>query len=515
MDKTLLIASALAFSGAAWASPLTLHNLPVKPAAVATAAQHAASETVFSADLSSATSHDGWTTADANADGNTWAVTEGIAGITYDSDKAELNADEWLFTPGFTVTEGNDYLVSFTVRRQAAFDPDQLELWAGCGTTAADMKTRVATVNVEDNAEDRTYTYRITANDITGDMHLGFHLTSTGAQNGQFSLKSVNAVATAKCVPEAVSELRATLSHKEKTVTLTWTAPSFDTNGIAINEPISVEVAQGNSICATIDGQQPGSKGSYVASKDNFTGIATFSVTAIIGENRSKTAEVTVNLDDLQGDSILVRAFEVNRDNADEWTIEGKGQAWHYDYANIFDYNYRKGATKADEWLISPSVALETGKRYVLAYELKTSRDYGNDFEVTVGEGATAASQVRVVEKYYDLKQNGFAEYTSPQFEVETSGYYNIGFHATASKYYIDMRNLRVYYIKEKGETAINATSIAAPTVSVSVYDTTGRLIGKAASADAQKVLNTTGHGIYVVRSTSADGKTTSHKVIK
>ena len=127
MDKTLLIASALAFSGAAWASPLTLHNLPVKPAAVATAAQRAASETVFSADLSSATSLDGWTTADANADGNTWAVTEGIAGITYDSDKAELNADEWLFTPGFTVTEGNDYLVSFTVRRQAAFDPDQLD----------------------------------------------------------------------------------------------------------------------------------------------------------------------------------------------------------------------------------------------------------------------------------------------------------------------------------------------------------------------------------------------------
>lgn len=515
MEKTLLFAAALAFSGAAWGTaPAAFGTVPAAVAACA-AVQRAAGTTAFSADLRTATALGDWKAADANTDGATWAVAEGIAGITYDSDKAAAGADDWLFTPAFTVSEGTDYLVAFTVRRQASFEPDRLEICAGHGTTPAAMTKKLATVSVDKEIEEVTYSYRFTADKGGDDMHVGFRVSTEGGSNGQLSLLSASVTSTEKCTPAAVTELTADMSHRQKTVVLKWKNPKLDVNGVAINEPMSVEVKHGYTTLATLSDQQPGSEGSYTYSKDDFSGLATFSVTAVLGENRSQEAVITVNLDDLQGDSVIVKAFNVNRNNSDQWAVEGKGQAWHYDYDNVFEYNHRKAGSQADEWLISPSVTLETGKRYVLAYELKTGRDYGNDLEVTMGEGATAASQIRTLVKYSDLKQNGFGEYTSPQFAVEKTGSYNIGFHATSADYYVSMRNLRVYYIREKEETAINAVGNAQQPESVSVYDITGRLVGKASADGARQLLSGAAHGIYVVRTTTADGQTTSKKVMK
>lgn len=515
MEKTLLFAAALAFSGAAWGTaPTSLGTAPTTIAAYA-AAQRAAGTTTFSADLRTATALGDWSAADANTDGTTWAVAEGIAGITYDSDKAAAGADDWLFTPAFTVSEGTDYLVTFTVRRQASFEPDQLEICAGHGTTPAAMATKLATVSVDREIEEVTYTYRFTADKGGDDMHIGFRVSTEGGSNGQLSLLAASVESTEKCTPAAVSDLTADMSHRQKTVTLKWKNPAFDVKGVAISEPMSVEVKHGYTTLATLGGQQPGSEGSYTFTKENFSGLATFGVTAVLGENRSKETTITVDLDDLQGDSVLVMAFTVNRDNASLWTTEGNGNAWQYDYSDIFNYNYRKAGSQADEWLISPSVTLEAGKRYVLAYELKTSRDYGNDLEVTVGGGATAGSQIKTLVKYKDLKQNGFGEYTTPQFSIETTGSYNIGFHATSAGYYVDMHNLRVYYIREKEETALNAAGTAQQPEQVSVYDITGRLVGKASAGGARQLLSGAAHGIYVVRTTTADGQTTSKKVMK
>lgn len=507
MKKTLLILPAFALSGAAWATPSCALGTAVVQNMAAVAAARAAATTVFSADLTSATSLGDWTTADANADGNTWAVVDGIAGITYDSDNAAAGADEWLFSPSFAVAPGTDYLLSFTVRRQGAFDPDQLEVCVGSGATAADMATHLAEVSVEENITDLTYTFRFTAAAGQTAMHLGFHLTSQNASNGQLSLKSASVAATEKCVPAAVAELEAAMSHAQKKVTLTWTNPTADVNGVPLSEPLSVEITRDGELCATQEAQQPGSKGSCTIDIADFAGTTTFGVTALVGENRSELAELTVNLDDVQGDPVLVHAFSVDRSSASQWTIEGAKQAWHYDYADVFDYDYRKGGKQADEWLISPSVTLEAGKRYVLAYEVKTTRDFGCTFEVTVGEGAAAASQTKTVARYDELKQNGFEEYRSAQFAVETDGSYNVGFHAFASDYYIDLRNVRVYYIKEKDGTAVEGVSIAPQAAATSVYDITGRFVGNSLHGES--------HGIYVVKTTTADGKTTARKVMK
>lgn len=507
MQRTLLIASAFALCGTVLATPSYTFGATAVASAAAAAAQKAAAETVFSADLSAATSLGDWTTADANSDGNTWAVAEGIAGITYDSDNAAAGADEWLFSPSFAVTPGTDYLLSFTVRRQGAFDPDQLEVCVGGGATAAEMTTHLAEVSVEENITDLTYTFRFAAAAGQTAAHLGFHLTSQNAANGQFSLKSASVASTEKCVPAAVTGLEAAMSRAQKKVTLTWTNPATDVNGVPLIEPLTVELTRDGELCATQEAQQPGSKGSCTIDIDDFAGTTTFGAAALVGENRSELAELTVNLDDVQGDPVLVHAFSVDRSSASQWTIEGTKQAWHYDYADVFDYDYRKGGKQADEWLISPSVTLEAGKRYVLAYEVKTTRDFGSTFEVTVGEGAAAASQTKTVARYDELKQNGFEEYRSAQFAVETDGSYNVGFHAFASDYYIDLRNVRVYYIKEKDGTAVEGVSIAPQAAATSVYDIAGRFVGNS--------LHGASHGIYVVKTTTADGKTTARKVMK
>ena len=47
--------------------------------------------------------------------------------------------------------------------------------------------------------------------------------------------------------------------------------------------------------------------------------------------NASEAVSTTVNLDDLQGDETLVKKFDVDRQKAADWVIEGDCQAWKYD----------------------------------------------------------------------------------------------------------------------------------------------------------------------------------------
>lgn len=472
--------------------------------------------TVFSDDFSAADAMDKWTAADANADGVTWGVSEGIGGITYDSGKpaAKSPADDWLFSPAVGLVEGQNYFLTYTVKRQGAFDDDNLTVAMGEAAKATAMTTVLGEQTVSANAENVSTTMRIVA-EKSGDAFFGFHITTPSADNGQLSLVNIEVKAADKAKPCAVENFEAKPSFQNKNVTFSWTNPALDTEGVALNKPFSVRLYDGDNLVATVDNQKAGKTGNYVYTPSFFGGHVTYKAEAYMDGNASEAVSTTVNLDDLQGDETLVKKFDVDRQKAADWVIEGDCQAWKYDYSDIFIYDYRKGTKVADEWLISPAVELKANERYVLKYELKTSMTYGNNLFVTIGNGQTKTAQTKTVAEYYGLEQNGFAEYQTDQFTLSEDGNYNIGFHVTNSNYYVSMHNLRIYHVSATTGLEQVENGAAAGFSRVSVYDASGRLVCNKAAASVAEAVEGLAGGMYVVKTVGADGKTSTLKVLK
>lgn len=93
----------------------------------------------------------------------------------------------------------------------------------------------------------------------------------------------------------------------------------------------------------------------------------------------------------------------------------------------------------ADDWLISPAVALEAGKTYKVTVSCRNMTTYSSDkqnFTITYGEGVTVADQSKEIGSVRDMtKTSWMIDKTSNEFTPEASGDYNIGLHLTSNSY--------------------------------------------------------------------------------
>ena len=67
----------------------------------------AAESDVMACDFSNGATMEGWTVADMNGDGVTWAEQEGLKGAVYNGCSTLNPAEDWLFTPAFATEAGN------------------------------------------------------------------------------------------------------------------------------------------------------------------------------------------------------------------------------------------------------------------------------------------------------------------------------------------------------------------------------------------------------------------------
>lgn len=486
-----------------------------------------AEEIPYTADLTKAETVATFKTIDANNDGITWTTVEGLNGLTYDSDDAKVAANDWAITPIIKFEADKNYAVAASFTRSGAFDEDVIDVYAGDEPTADKMTTKIGTFKIEDNAAEAKLRFIVAEE---GNKYIGFHVVTPGSgDNGQLSLASVSITALEKATPLAVENLEGTVNSDDKTVTLTWTNPTKDTEGYPIAETVGVKLYENDVLVKTVDNA---SEGTLVYSPENFSGETTYKVVPFIGAKDGEGATVTLNLNDLTGDLVLVKAFEFNKTAATSWTIinaDKNSSKWEFDY----DGFYFGGGSAADDWLISPALALNTKDRYVLKYELKTAWQPSNntffaDIDVTVGQGATAEAQTTTVSSHKGLSQNGFAEFQTKQFSVAADGQYNIGFHVTGIKGNANMRNLAVYAvgeatnsiteITEGGVVAYNKSNGAlfVPAGSkVALYAANGTMAMQTVADGNAISLNSLANGIYVMKITSAEGKVMTQKIVK
>lgn len=490
-----------------------------------------AKELPYSADLTSADAAKEFTTVDANADNITWGTTEGISGVTYNSDAATAAANDWIITPALKFEENKNYSISATFARQGAFDADKMEVYVGDAAKAEGM-TLVASYDITDT-ENLTKAVRFIST-AAADKFIGFHIATPNAENGQLSLLSVNVQAIEAATPNAVTGLEGKIDSDKKTVTLTWTNPTKDTEGYDFVEKVGAKIYKDGELVETVD-ELTGETTTKTLSPEPFSGESLFSVVTFIGENNSTEESVKLNLDDKSGKEVLVKKFDVSSSTKDDWTIisGGNGGAWKYDYSDVFDFNYQRGGAVEDDWLISPSVALSAKDRFVLKYKIKTGRDYDASIELTIGQGNTVYDQSQVVASHPNLKQNGFGDFTSEQFTVPEDGYYNIAYHVTWANYYVDVRGLEIYSIGEPTDPSVSAISQVANKIGfvaynkangslivpegskVAVYSANGAEAMQTVAGSEAISLNSLASGMYIVKVTDAEGNVKSQKIVK
>lgn len=486
-------------------------------------------DAVFTADFDKADPAEGWIVIDENEDGNTWQGDATAKGITYDGQTA-APAGDMLVTPAFKVKKNQDYTIEFTFNQSGAFDPDKVQVDWGNEATLTALSNLIAEdeVYAEGGSGTVTKTYRFTPG-IDGDAYLALTVRTQQA-NGKLSLTGLVVKPAEKAIPNAVTDFKATVNSGSKQIELQWTNPTTDTGGLPISSPLRIEIDIDGYPMMFIDDAQAGEAMTYSFALDPFEGTHTVGVRALLNEEKSDAVTATIDLGDVQGAPELVKAFDVNSTTAADWKTENLAgtSVWKYDYSNIFRFDYQLGQKEDNDWLISPAVELEQGKRYIARYELSTAMTYGANVDVTIGTEQQSDAQTTVIASHPNLMQNGFAQFETKQFAVDATGSYFVGFHVFNASYSVNMCNLAIYWINPDGSgvekveaddaLAYNAATcqlvLPVKGAQVSVFDLQGRRVLSTHAAASTLSLSALPKGMYVVKADGAQWKGTL-KIVK
>ena len=106
------------------------------------------------------------------------------------------------------------------------------------------------------------------------------------------------------------------------------------------------------------------------------------------------------------------------------------GKTWIFSADNGTYYGY-SSANAADDWLISPAIKLEAGKKYHFAIDAASaSTSYPEVFEVLIGTEPKASALKQSVLAATQVASKEFATYENETVEVAEAGYYHFGIHA-------------------------------------------------------------------------------------
>lgn len=393
---------------------------------------------------------DGWTILDENADENPWQFVDGIDGISLPAKRgSQGNHNDWLISPAMTLEGGKAYVVSYTLVASTNNAPATVVAAYGTDATAAAMTTTIATESIEN--ETITHYYRITPA-ANGTYYLGFQASSAAGGNGTVSVVAVKVAESEGITPLAPTELTAEPSIKAGTVALSWTNPTMDTENIALDGNITLRIVRNGETVDDISGQ-PGEQMSYIDHPTPFEGEASYQVIAYVDESRlSEAATASAILDDFQGERNELYSWGGSPDSGfGDWTVinNNGGATWTHLESYYDDNWYITYGKPSDDWLISPTVTLTTGRRYVIEVQVKSGTNQPAELELYTGQGTSIADMKNFV---CDItaEGNGSLTYTSEQFTVDADGDYNLGVRAVSISTHTTLNRYTIYYYENR-----------------------------------------------------------------
>lgn len=412
-----------------------------------------------------------WTIKDNNLDKTTWtydsandkltAVTGADCGVKYGYNNNNA-ADDWAISPGFELTAGTEYIISFWAKDPKASETNKgneaMNVYVGQTHFVEDFETMTPVKAFNKNFGAGWNNHKISFTpEADGTYHVAFQACSEKGQWGiylrGFKIKS-NALTPA--APTDLSVVPA--ADKSLSAKLQWTLPTTDDEGNALTTALdAVTVRRNGEVVATLGGDAT----EYTDSEIPEAGIYEYSVTVSLGGVESLPAKVTsawigqktpqvLPYSEMFKDPDFFKTFWTTIDVAGDaktntnttypplsnaWCFQSNmmGNAW---WAAL--YSSRNADITDDDWLISAPLAFPAAGKYKVSFRLAmyTGAQYGCRIGVYAGKNDTPDAfdiEIASVESVASTQLNPNTDGTlfEYEFEAPSAGVYYIGFHST------------------------------------------------------------------------------------
>lgn len=142
----------------------------------------------------------------------------------------------------------------------------------------------------------------------------------------------------------------------------------------------------------------------------------------------------------------------------------GDGKTWAFSTSNNA-YNIYNSTLEADDWLVSPGIKLEAGKKYHFAIDAKAaSASYPERLEVKIAAEpkASALAEGQVVIPSTDITKATYETLETLELAVAETGYYHIGIHAIsdANQWRLHVANFLVEEIDGSSPAAVQSLNV-------------------------------------------------------
>jgi hypothetical protein len=248
----------------------------------------------------------GWLVQNVNADGNTWNVSttnprSGTNNVSYNFSVTQV-ANDWLFTPGLSMTAGNTYRVRFWYRARSATYPEKLEMkW---GTTQNAVSMTSPTIFSNTNIINTSYTEGVSSNIVpttTGTFYVGFRVFSAADMYDLHIDDVTIELVSVACTIPTVGGTASIISPINSGSTTTMTLSGFNgtsiqweqsTNGGGTWTNISGATTSSFNATYYLGTYQIRAKVSRVNCVDAYSNVVNLTVNAIPGDNLNLPLQV-------------------------------------------------------------------------------------------------------------------------------------------------------------------------------------------------------------------------------
>lgn len=405
---------------------------------------------------------------DANGDDFTWKLEADMAVYSFNG---ESSADDWLVSSAFVLEAGKHYSLVIDAFCSSAAFYERIEVMLGSEATAEAMTQTVIEPTDVDWETAQTLQNLIVSVPTSGIYYFGIHAISD-ADKASLKVSRFAVDETIVDAPEAVSDLTASPNVETKTIDISFTAPTKNLGGGDLTENITLDLLRDDNVVKTFSDVAPGTPITYTDNDPELVaGTYTYQVVASNSFGQGgKSQQLMVHLSEVF-DIPYVANFSEDGTYEQFSTINANddGKYWENNI-NYAAYEY-DSTNDADDYLVSPALRMEAGKRYNIIVRAEAGGEYVERFEVKVGkqptvEGLTDTAieptELTGTEPIGGIDVEGI-------YECTESGIYHVAVHCISDA---DMYMLMIYRLTV--EAAPELTAPAAPELAVTP-DATGQ----------------------------------------
>lgn len=406
-----------------------------------------AQSSLFETTFSTQSDFDTWTVIDSNADGKTWAFSEGGSPSQVMYTYGAAAADDWLISPEITPSESGKVMVKYSVKGGSYYQ-EALDVYTGSSNTVEAMTNKGASYNPLPG--DYTSCYFLAEVEAGVPFRIGFHCVSPAdlwrVYVGDISVTTVGNVPDLK-VTEIVSPATGNdLSQETVTVRITNGGVASAANfpvafSIDGEEKARETVAQTLAVGDTLDY-------TFAAKADLSTPrqLYTFKAyTALDGDLDASNDTLSASIRHKAAASVPynmgfesseytddIAYYNLNEDSGN-WSLY-TGVWWNMAHTGYtcLAYNYDSD-NSGDDWAILEPIKLEQVGTYVLRFWYSGDDNHPEKLAVYYGNGGTPDDMTNLVVEYAPFARGAYEESVS-LITIDKPQTIYIGFKAFSDK---------------------------------------------------------------------------------